>query len=96
MRFIGRNQIGATNFIYFWLYWRCLLIDFLIFIGGLELLFAVGLKFPKGIRFYIMNFKISIFIYLFIFYNKLSIFMSMNVKVQKFIGVATEFLSHFC
>ena len=60
-----------------------MLIDFLIFIGGLELLFEVGLKFPKGIRFYIMNFK-------------LSIFMSMNVKVQKFIGVATEFLSHFC
>ena len=75
--------MGATNFIYFWLYWRCLLIDFLIFIGGLELLFEVGLKFPKGIRFYIMNFK-------------LSIFMSMNVKVQKSIGVATEFLSHFC
>ena len=65
-----------------------MLIDFLIFNGGLELLFEVGLKFPKGIRFYIMNFKLSIFIYF--FYNKLLIFMSMNVKVQKFIGVAIE------
>ena len=29
--------------------WKYLLIDFLIFVGGLDLLFEVGLKFPKGI-----------------------------------------------
>jgi hypothetical protein len=71
-----------------------LLIDFLVFVRGVELLFEVGLKFTKGIRFDIITFKLSISIYF--FYNKLSIFMSMNVKVKKFIGVAAEFLSHFC
>ena len=72
-----------------------MLIYFLIFVRGLELILEVGQKFPKGIRFYIITFKLSIYIYIY-FYNKLSIFMSMNVKVQKFIGVAVEFLSHFC
>ena len=71
-----------------------MLIYFLIFVRGLELILEVGQKFPKGIRLYIITFKLSIFIYF--FYNKLSIFMSMNVKVQKFIGVAAKFLSHFC